>query len=170
MKQKEPRPHRILALAPCTKGFGYAVLEGTLVDWGVKNVGKDKNPDSLRKAEEMLQLYHPDVVVLENCQDTRRSDRIQTLTKELVVLIRARRIQVVLLSPPQIRNVFFDGGEGTKQDRAIVLAGHFPDELLSRLPSPRRAWMSEHYNMSVFDAVGLAWTFRSLNADKERGQ
>ena len=41
--------YRILSIAPSTRGFGYAVLEGkdTLVDWGVKTVQGNKNVNSL---------------------------------------------------------------------------------------------------------------------------
>ena len=37
MKKIQPKHFRILAIAPSTRGFGFAVLEGqdTLVDWGV---------------------------------------------------------------------------------------------------------------------------------------
>jgi len=42
---------RILAIAPATRGFGFAVLEGLdmLADWGVKEAKGDKNNQSLGK-------------------------------------------------------------------------------------------------------------------------
>ena len=64
---------RVLAVAPSTRGFGFAVLEGeaTLVDWGVKSVNGDKNSQSLLKVEEMIGLYHPELITL---QDTTAKD------------------------------------------------------------------------------------------------
>jgi hypothetical protein len=51
-----PKHPRILAVAPSTRGFGFAVLEGqgTLVDWGVKLVTGDKNDGAIRKVKEMI--------------------------------------------------------------------------------------------------------------------
>jgi len=50
-----PRNSRVLAIAPSSKGFGFAVLEGqVLVDWGVRSVGKgDKNAQCVRKVEKL---------------------------------------------------------------------------------------------------------------------
>ena len=47
---------RILSIAPSTRGFGFAVLEGldTLADWGVKSVTADKNAQSIAKVKELL--------------------------------------------------------------------------------------------------------------------
>ena len=59
---------RVLAIAPSTRGVGFAILEGqgTLVDWGVKSVSGDKNIQSLAKVEELIALYRPGVVALQD--------------------------------------------------------------------------------------------------------
>ena len=45
MKNIRSKHFRILAIAPSSRGFGFAVLEGQekLVDWGVKSIKGDKN-------------------------------------------------------------------------------------------------------------------------------
>ena len=59
MKNTIPKYPRILAIAPSTRGFGFAIVEGlnTLVDWGVKNVEGDKNAGSLARVKAMIAPY-----------------------------------------------------------------------------------------------------------------
>ena len=98
MNKVSPKYPRILAITPSTKGFGYAVLEGhkLLVDWGVRSVTGDKNAGSIEKVEEMIAHYNPQVMVLEDTgiKGSRRSARIQALTKRLVALAENRTIRV----------------------------------------------------------------------------
>ena len=155
-----PKHPRILAIAPSTKGFGYAVLEGhmELVDWGVKYVEGDKNAGSIKKAEEMIAHYIPQVMVLEDtlAKGSRRSARIQALTKRLIALAESRTVKVVLFSQKQVRRAFFADGRGTKHALAEIIAERFPEELGFRLPPKRRPWMSKDSRMDIFDAVALA--------------
>jgi hypothetical protein len=58
------------------------------------------------------------------------------------------------------RRVFFADGRGTKHALAEILSERFPEELGSRLPPKRRAWMSEDYRMGIFDAVALILMLR----------
>ncbi len=155
-----PKYPRILAIAPSTRGFGYAVLEGhkELVDWGVKSVTGDKNARSIEKVEELIAHYNPHVMVLEDtlAKGSRRSARIQALTKRLIAVAESRTIKVALFSQKQIRRVFFTDDRGTKHALAEIIAERFPEELGFRLPPKRRPWMSEDYRMAIFDAVALA--------------
>ncbi len=63
---------------------------------------------------------------------------------------------MALFSHEHVRQVFFADGQGTKHALAEILAKRFPEELGSRLPPKRRAWMSEDSRMDIFDAVALA--------------
>src|SRR5664279_4183801 len=98
---------RILAIAPSSRGFGYAVLEGhkLLADLGVKSVGGNKNSGSIKKVEEMIALYNPQVMVLEDtaAKESRRAPRIKALTKRLVALAEGHSIRVALFSQKQVR-------------------------------------------------------------------
>ena len=163
MSRIKPEHIRILAIAPSTRGFGFAVLEGreTLVDWGVKSVNGDKNTGSLAKVEELMAHYQPGVVVLQDnsAKDSRRSPRIRELGQQVVALASNRKISVASFSRERVRRVFFANGQATKQALAEVLAKRFPEELGFRLPPKRRAWMSQDGRMDIFDAVSLALTF-----------
>lgn len=155
---------RILAIAPSSRGFGFAVLEGqeTLVDWGVKSVKGDKNTESLAKVKELVAHYRPDVMVLQDASSrrSRRSARIRTLSRKIVTSAASRKVRVVLFSREQVRRAFFTDGLGTKHVLAEILAQRFPAELGSRLPPKRRPWMSEDYRMDIFEAVALALMLR----------
>jgi hypothetical protein len=75
-------------------------------------------------------------------------------------MAETRKISVNLFSQEQVRRTYFADGLGTKQEIAELIAQRFPDELGSRLPQKRKAWMSEKYQMGIFDAVALAVMLR----------
>src|SRR6185295_7655920 len=89
---------RILAIAPSTKGFGFAVMEGeeTLVDWGVKSVKGDKNTECLVKVDELIAHYQPGVIALQNtsAKHSRRAPRIRTLSEKIIALAAVRNVSV----------------------------------------------------------------------------
>ena len=167
MKNIHPTYPRILGLAPSTRGFGFALIEGldTLVDWGVKSILGDKNNGSIAKIRELIAHYAPDVIILEDAsiKPFRRSPRIRALAKRIVALAENRGVTVLLFSREQIRQVFFADGQGTKHALAEILASKFPEELGRRLPPKRRPWMSEDYRMDIFDAVALALVTRKID-------
>lgn len=170
MSEIDPKQMRVLAIAPSTRGFGFAVLEGseTLVDWGVKSVAGDKNTCSLSKVEELISHYQPEFVALENdaTKQSARSPRIRALSRRIIAMVRKSGLDVALLPRQEIRKVFFGNCQGTKHALAEILATRFPQELGFRLPPKRRPWMSEDYRMDIFDAVALALVWRLRNTRK----
>jgi hypothetical protein len=161
MTKRSTQKHAcVLAIAPSTPGFGFAVLEDsqTLVDWGVKTVKGDKNAGCVEKAKEMIRLYEPDQLVLQDyeAEGSRRSERIRNLGKQLAALAALRKVRLVRYSRAQILQAILGDPNGTKHALAQALANRFPEELGHRLPPKRRAWMSEDYRMAIFDAVALA--------------
>jgi Holliday junction resolvasome RuvABC endonuclease subunit len=166
-KQIPPKHARTLAIAPSTRGFGFAVLEehNTLVDWGVKSVTGDKNSRSIAKMEELIAHYEPAVLVLQDTstKHSRRAPRIRALSRQILAMAVRCKVSAALFSAEQVRQAFFADGKGTKHALAEILANRFPDELGSRLPPKRRPWMSEDYRMDIFDAVALALVFRLKN-------
>ncbi len=164
MKKPLPKYPRILAIAPSSRGFGYALVEGlnTLVDWEVKSVSGNKNAGTVAKVGELIAHYQPDVMVLEDTlvKPFRRAPRIRMLTKQLIRLGNCHKVKVALFSREKVRKAFFDDSKGTKHALAGILANKFPDELSFRLPPKRRPWMSEDYRMAIFDAVALALALR----------
>jgi hypothetical protein len=151
---------RVLAVAPSSRGFGFAVLEheNNLVDWGVRSTKGDKNLGSIAKVDELIAHYGPGAIVLEDhsAKSSRRSPRIRTLITEMCALAERSDIRAVQLSQAEVRKIFFARDQGTKHSLAGILAARFPAELGFRLPPKRRPWMSEDYRMDIFDAVALA--------------
>src|SRR5258705_10069488 len=164
MKRTIPKYPRILAIAPSTRGFGFALVEGlnTLVDWGVKSLARDKNIGSIAKVTAMIAHYQPDVMVVENTsiKPFRRSPRIRALSKRIMRLAESRGVTVISFSREQVRRTSFPDGQGTKYALAEIIAKRFPDELGSRLPPKRRPWMTEDSRMAIFDAMALVLAFR----------
>lgn len=156
---------RTLAIAPSTRGFGYAVVEGFdgLVNWGVKQLDEDKSAKSLEQVQKLISHYRPELLVLEDAaaKTSRRAPRIRELTDELVKLASKSRVKVTLFNREEIRRAFFAEGKGTKHEIATIIAGRYPDELQTRLPPKRKAWMPVDYRMDIFDAVALALVPRS---------
>src|SRR5882672_9399678 len=104
MRKKVSKQHRILAIAPSTRGIGFAVMEGqaTLVDWGVQLVKGDKNARSLERVEALIDHYHPEVLVVEDHTTTRRSDRIRELGQQIITLGKARKVRVTVFTRKQV--------------------------------------------------------------------
>jgi Holliday junction resolvasome RuvABC endonuclease subunit len=166
MRKHLPKYPRILGIAPSTRGFGFALIEGlnTLADWGVKSIRGDKNAGSVAGVTALLHHYQPDVVVLENtsAKDVRRSARIRALTKRIASAAESQNVRVILVTRDHVRQVFFTDGRGTKHALAELIAKRFSDELGFRLPPKRHPWMSEDSRMSIFDAVALAQAARKV--------
>lgn len=98
---------RVLAIDPCTKGFDFAVLEGSqeLTRYGVKTVTGDKKSASLKKIADLIELYRPQVMVLENPKGkgSRRCLRVQELLEEIVKLAASKRVKIRRFSRAQVR-------------------------------------------------------------------
>jgi hypothetical protein len=154
---------RILAVAPLSRGFGYAVMEGPdkLVACGNKAILHDKNARALAWVNRFIQFYRPDVLVLPNvgAADTHRAARIKTLHRKIVAWAGQQQLKVRLVSVTQVRTQLLGAVKGTKFAVAQTLATKFQAELGTRLPPKRRPWMSEDPRMDIFDAVGLAVAF-----------
>lgn len=154
---------RILAIAPLSRGLGYAVMEGPdkLVASGNKIILRDKNAGALAWVNRFMQFYQPDVLVLPNvtASDTRRAARIKMLHRQIVAWAAKKKVKVRLVSVTQVRTQLLGDARGTKFAVAQMLAAKYPTELGLRLPPKRRPWMSEDPRMDIFDAVGLAVAF-----------
>ena len=168
MKQHKLKNIRVLAIALSNRGFGFAVMEGKerLVDWGIKAVKRDKNAQCAAKIAELIAHYAPNVTVLENCaaQGSRRSPRIRELNEVIVCLASEKKVKAEIFSRKEVLRCFFGDETGTKHAIAKAISVRFSDELGTRLPPKRCAWMSQDCRMGIFDAVALALTFYMQNA------
>src|ERR1700712_2468501 len=131
-----PKDFRIIALAPATRGLGFALLEGrgTLVNWGVKTInGAQKNAKVLTKVKELISHYQPDVLVLENtsAEGSRRSPRIRKLHQQILEMTK---LKTKLYSRAQVLKTFLPEGKGTRHALAETIANRFPEQLGALLP------------------------------------
>jgi len=155
-KQKYPR---ILAIAPSTRGFGFAVFEeqDTLVDWGVKRMTGDKNTRSVAKVKEMIIHYQPGMIVMEDTSSktSRRVVRIRKLSQTLIALAASQKISVKLFAREIIQKVICPNSKGTRCEVANAITERFPEELGFLLPPKRSTCQSNDYRMDIFEAVAL---------------
>lgn len=149
---------RVLSIDPSTNGFGFAVLEGNdqLIDWGVAKVWSKANRELLARVENFVSRYRPNLIVLEDMNDTRRGTKARNQIVAIARYALARRIAVRFVSRQQVRETFRPFGL-TKVDIALAIAKMFP-ELAPRLPRYRKPWMSEDQRMNIFDATSFALT------------
>lgn len=157
----------IMAIAPTSRGFGYIVFESPDVpmDWGVKDVRRNKARDCLLKARVLMHILQPSVLVLEDVRhrNSRRSKRVRQLIEAFARFAKERGIAVAWCSRQDVLTAFGRTGARTKHDIALAVTKLVP-ELAQRLPPRRRIWESEHYSMAIFEAAALALTHFSREA------
>jgi Holliday junction resolvasome RuvABC endonuclease subunit len=157
--RSSPARLRIIAVDPSPRGFGFAVIEGPrrLVDWGLVHVPKqkEKNMESIRRLADLVGLYSPHVLVVEDCggPGCRRRPRVRTLIADMVTYGDVAGVEVRQITWRAVREATV-GSRANKEAVAQAVARMFP-ELADRLPPHRKIWMSEDPRMSLFDAVGL---------------
>ena len=153
---------RVVAIDPTSRGFGYAVLEGSarLVDWGVTEGLRADNRDATRRVDALLARYKPDNLILEDVdsQQSRRRTRVRRLLTDLREVARKRRIQVRNVSREAVRSMFATAEARNKEQIADTITKHFPELVLWR-PPIRKPWMSEDARMAIFDAVAFGLTY-----------
>jgi Holliday junction resolvasome RuvABC endonuclease subunit len=162
MNHNPAQLRRILAIDLTTGGFGFAVLEGpmTLIDWGGKDARTNKNAQSVRLIENLINHYQPDALVVEDFagQGLRRGPRVHGLIRRIKALAAKKKIKVHRFSRAMVRVAFSESGAYTKHQIAESIASRFP-ELAPRLPPFRKCTMNEDYRMNFFDAAALALTY-----------
>lgn len=151
----------VFAMDPSSRGLGYAIFEGPRdpIDWGVKYTKTD-NAEGIRKVEEFINFYHPDVIVVEDVagEGSRRCKRVARLIRDITKLAKKNGIPTYLYSRAEIRKTYSQFGARNKDQIARKIVEWMPSFLL-RLPPERKTWMPEDSRMSIFDAVSLALMF-----------
>ena len=156
----------VLALYPTTRGYAFTLFDGPLspYDWGIKDVPrKSRIADVLDDLEELIERYHPDVLVIEDSDQIgfRRPTRTRSLYFAVRNLAELRGVSVRAVSKDEIRNAFDRFGAKTKNQIAIVIAREIA-AFAHLIPKPRRAWMSETRRQGLFDAATLGLTYYSI--------
>ena len=164
MKQQE----FVLAIYPTVRGYSFVLFEGpeSPFDWGTKEIRQvPKNQAIVDYVATLIERYHPQVLILEDCEDRRcrRTLRVKKLCRALVDLAATSQLEVHLYSREAIRRCFAAAGAHTKSEIAQVVARHIP-AFKHRLPPLRKIWMSEDARQSLFDAAALGLTFYCSSA------
>jgi hypothetical protein len=158
---------RVLAIDPSTRGLGFAVFEGPhqMLDWGVREATENKNAKCVEIVVDLIDHYHPHVLVLENAESkiSLRRARVRELLAKIRDAARQKGVKVLEETSERVRHAFMPKNDTI----AAAIAGRFP-ELASRLPKPRTLTMPEHSAMPVFDATAFAMTFFYFRERKQR--
>ncbi len=164
------KPHTfadvLLALAPTSRGFGFVAFDADRrpLDWGVKEVRKNKQDDCYLKARVLIHVMQPSVVVLETAWDphSRRSRRVKDLIDRIGRFAQDHGVTVRQYTRRDVAKFFRPLGARNKDEIASAVARLVP-ELAPRQPRRRRIWESEHYSMGIFEAAALALTHFGLS-------
>lgn len=164
-----PRRHPlVMSIYLNSRGFAFALFEGPLApcDWAVIEVrGKHKRDRIKMRVDALFARYRPDVLVLQDTSrgGTARPHHIRHINDEIAEMAAGYSIPLELVSRQQVRQRFAYLGQVTKDAVAAAITKHIP-AFERFLPPPRKAWMSEHARMGIFDAAALALTFFSGSA------
>jgi hypothetical protein len=160
----------ILALALSYWGVGFAVMEGKdiIVDRGMRGTEGDKNATGAAEVKRLIEQYKPDAIVIEDAfaEGIRRTERIRSLAKRILVLAAKAKVKAVSLPREEIRGIFFAEGLGTRDGLAAAVAERFANDLGHLLPPKRALWAGEHYRMAIFEAVAAGFAFAKKSAKK----
>lgn len=164
MTKRHSQKYRILAIAPSSRGFGFALLDrdSALADWGFKRILRADNTKCVALVEQLVIRYGPDVLALQDywARDSMRAPRIRDLGCDLIALAKEHDIKPTLHPRTHVYRAVLKANKGTRRAAAEALAKAFPEQLGFRLPPKRRLWMSEDSRMYIFDAVGLVISAR----------
>ena len=153
---------RVVAIDPGGQRFGFAVLEGRdqLIDWGLRKFPGGRTARGMRRVVEVVDLYDPDVIVIEDVSSKHagRSPRTRRLVKAVVELGARLGIPTHSFSRSGIRATFLQSGAFSKEEISAVIVKRFPI-LALRLPPIRKPWMHEDHRVNIFEATALALTF-----------
>jgi hypothetical protein len=142
-----------------------------LLDFGVSGYASPRNSVEAavtKRIVPLLSLYVPSVVIVSRRKaDASKPDpKLGPIVKTIKREARRRLIKLRSLSTRRVRRVFYENGFNTKYEIATALSESF-DDLAWKLPSRRKPWQSEHYNMLIFDAASLGVCYFSQPADTD---
>jgi hypothetical protein len=151
---------RILSLEVRHRSFGFAVLERIprrLLDTGVRTYA---TAGTLKqRIEPLLSIFDPSVIVVK--RPAYRNPDYLNGVQSILRVIRAeadrRSIPIESVTIHEVRCAFRESGE-TKDHIAMAISQSFPD-LQWKLPPQRKPWISEGYNMVIFDATATGLTY-----------
>lgn len=161
----------ILGIDPGTKEMGLVVLRGReLRYFGVRTLRNGTRPyDVIGQAKRivmaMIEQHRPDIVAIEKPLNlpTKRAHLLNVIADEVRERTLELGMELVALSPMDIRGRLTGNPRATKIEVAEHLAGHGFDQLSALIPKrPARPALGlrprDKYWLHVFDALALAVT------------
>ena len=155
-----------LAVYPNTFGIGFVICSGPkdIIDFGLKRIKTRTTKDYRKKLDWLFDYCKPDIVLVQDYPSSNRivSKRTHKFIEELKTKAKAKQLTIHSYTREQIKHVFSAFNAQSKYEIAMHILGWYPI-LEPRKPSPRTAWMSEHYQMGVFDAFSVMLTHYYLS-------
>lgn len=150
----------VLGIDPHVRGIGFAVFEGPrdIIDWGTTISYIAKNYNARRRVSQLIEGRQPDVIVIEDVAQSRRSQRVKKLLASIEKLAAENGVQCEKIALENVREAFVNFGATTKHEIAQKLVTFMP-ELEGHLPSKRQIWEAEDPHYSIFDAAAFAFTY-----------
>jgi GNAT superfamily N-acetyltransferase len=173
MKRNPGRINRVLAIAPTSRGFGYAVLEladDRLIDSGLRQVvPAEMEQRALPKVAELIEYFSPHAVIVEDTRHPRcrRRGRGRALIGGIIEVAETMHVAVGRVPAIRVREHYRNLGARNKSAIAALIAERFP-ELRPVLPPPRKIWMSPNERMTIFDSIAFATVFAFGRAGARR--
>lgn len=159
----------ILGIDPGTKEMGLVVLRGTTLKYfGVRTLRNGTRPhDVIGQAKRivlaLIAQHQPDIVAIEEPLNlpTKRAHLLNVIADEVRERALELGMELVSLSPMDVRRRLTGSPRATKVDMAEYLARHGFDQLASLIPKrPARPALGlrpkDKYWLHVFDALALA--------------
>ncbi len=147
MNNHHKKTLRLIALAPSSRGIGFAVLETpvTAIDWGVRR--------ERQSAVELFDAFQPDVLIVEDTKadGCRKRQRV----KQMIASFRrdAEKRDIAVRPLPRLHvNEHFEARD--KVEIAQAVAKKIP-ALRFSTPSKRQTWDTEDHRMPIFEAFAL---------------
>lgn len=151
----------IMAIFPNALGFGFAVMKDALTVEIAQTIAVKPRPVSnaktLDKIREKIAYYEPDIIIAEDYQKSRKSNRVSKLLKDLQEFARVRHIDFHSYSRQDIRFVFSNFNAHTKYEIAKAITENI-DYMKDVLIERRKCYEGESHVTGAFDAVSLGIT------------
>lgn len=154
---------RIMGVHPNTTGFGFVILDekGEILDYGINSIRPINNEKCIEKINEIIRYNHPQILIIEDCESSKKSPRVKRLVKQLSYTINPD-VKIVQYTREQVKSVFGIFGAKNKYEISQKIAEAYP-EFKGKLPHKRKPWQPENYYQGLFDAMALILTHQYLN-------
>jgi hypothetical protein len=161
---KPQRLTKILALDLHPRSFGYVVIDSSteVRDLGVcrsyRKTNKHQEVLVGKRLRPLLKLWMPDLVIVR--VGGRREKGLRSLFRQIRKEVNGNAFLPI--------KAFEDPHPGrSKYERAVEIAERFP-EIGWKLPPKRKPWESEHYSISIFEALAVAVRYPDLNCTNKK--